>query len=378
MADRFDLTENDGTRENAGFDGIPSSYHIPSCTLEDVDISVFKAFDKDIKFFAGDEQNGYNKVPVIFASGEKWVLLKNGRALRDKSGSLILPLITITRSGINQSDVEQRGITQFTGNITITRRLSEKDPEYQNAINRLSIQNQKNVASNDSSKQFHTRNEIANLSLDDQNLKLNRTNNIHEVITVPSPQFFISTYEITFWSQYTLHMNQLIEKMLSSMLPFGNTLKIETDKGYWFVATIEGGNFNFDTNFSDMSTEERYIKTTFTLNVPAYLFLPKTPDSPIPVRSQVFAPIINFESSESNEEFAYDENKIQEQDPTLPLHVKKTSYESQTFDGRNQLNTQTNTSQILRIKNSIAKRRTRDRDTIKIIDDKTGKIINIE
>jgi hypothetical protein len=380
MADRFDLTENDGSRENAGYDGIPSDYQIPSCTIEDVDFAVFSVFDEDIKFFVGDEQNGYKKAPVIFASGEKWVLLKRGRALRDKTGTLILPLITITRNGLNQSDNNQRGINPYVGNMTFRRRLSEKDFEYQNAINKLNIQNQDNVATNDSSKQFSTRNQIGELQnqtdFNSPTLKLHRKNNIHEVITVPTPQFFIATYEITFWTQYTQHMNQLIEKMIASQLPFGNTIKVETKKGYWFVGTIDGATFNIETNFSDMSSEERYMKTTFTFNVPAYLFLPDVPGGMVGVRSQIFAPVVNFDASDSV--ITYEENLIQEQDPTLDEHKNKTSYSSQTFDGRNPLNTQTSTTQIMRIKNLVAKRKTINRDETRIVDDKTGKLINIE
>lgn len=387
MADRFDLVENDGTRQNAGYDGQPSNYEIPSCTLEDVDVAVFKMFDQDIKFFVGDEQNQYKKVPVIFASGEKWVLLKSGRALRDKSGILILPLITITRSGINQNDTTQRGISQYTGNIRIVRKLSENDPDYQNIINKSLISNQPNVATRENTKTrftgITTRNSIGELVLNDETikngglLKLNRKNNIFEVITIPSPQFYTATYEITFWCQFTQHMNQLIEKLLSSMLPFGITLKIETDKGYWFVGTIDGGTFNFDTNFQDMSSEERYVKTTFTLNVPAYMLLAENPGAPVKVRSEIFSPSISFKFDD-NDENIINENLVDEQDPTLNINKDKTSYDSQSLDGRDKFGVDTNTTVINRIKNLINKRKITKRGNIRIVDDRTGNLTFIE
>ena len=40
--------------------------------------------------------------------------------------------------------------------------------------------------------------------------------NIFEIITIPYPDFFVAKYEITFWTQYTMHMNQLIEVMISN------------------------------------------------------------------------------------------------------------------------------------------------------------------
>lgn len=377
MAHRYNLGENLGTREDSGYDGIPETeFTIPSSGIEDVDIAVFDLFDKELNLMTGDDENGYKKTPVIFASGEKWALLKTGKALRDKNGILILPLITITRNGFSQSDITQRGINQFTGNIKITRKLSPQDSDYQNLINKSLLQNQENVVSN---------------SIIDNNsptLSLNRKDNIFEVISIPSPQFFQATYEITFWCQYMTQMNMLTERLFSSLLPHGNSFRLDARNGYWFVGTIDGGQINYDTNFSDMSSDERYIKSSFTMNVPGYILAPQNPGEPIAVRKQVFAPSsISFESENiqedlNNPNISEEENIIDINDPTYPMKTRKSIGESQTFDGTTNLNNKTYVS--IQATNEIDNKnggkylRKKNKNFIRIIDDKTGKFNLLE
>ena len=97
MTTRFSQTPL-GTIYNGYNNPDVSDITIPSCGLEDVDVSLFELFDKELRLYTlGNEtlkESNYRKTPVIFAGGEKWVMLKNGRPLRDKNGSLILPLIT--------------------------------------------------------------------------------------------------------------------------------------------------------------------------------------------------------------------------------------------------------------------------------------------
>ena len=136
----------------SGYENINSSpdLHIPSCGVEDVDTALFNLFDKEIApEYGGQNSSSIAKVPVIFAAGEKWAMLKNGRPIRDRNNTLILPLITIMRTEINQSiseDVVGRGINQQTGEIVVTRRLDKSDRNYQSLINKIFLTNQKNVA----------------------------------------------------------------------------------------------------------------------------------------------------------------------------------------------------------------------------------------
>lgn len=387
MATRFNVDIKHGNKVDNGYKGVATeTINIPSCGIEDVDTGVFELFDKELQIGVGDSQEGFKKAPVMFASGEKWALLKKGKALRDKSGVLILPLITITRNGFNQSDITQRGISQFTGVINLVRKLNDGDANYQNLINRLFIKSQGNVAKQigsdldgkDSLREIGdllNDNDIKNGAL----LKLNKNKNtIHEIISIPSPQFYQLTYEITFWNEYTQHTNQMIEKLFSSLLPHGNCFRIETKKGYWFVGTIDGGTVNYDTNFQDMSSEERYIKTSFTMNVPAYLLSGDKPGDLVPIRKQVISPKIDFNFIDTDLKISGSYNQeddlLLSQDPTMLSKIKsiskelnlndKTSFELDTY---NTIDNNINKTKRLRKKRE---------NKVRIIDDKTGLLIN--
>lgn len=354
MTTRFDAKDekNYGVSGiNSGYDGLKSDLSIPSCGIEDVDVALFNLFDKEIRpAVGGQDSSELKKVPIIFAAGEKWALLKNGRPIRDKTNTLILPLITIMRKTLTQQqdDITGRGINQQTGEIVVKRRLDSSDRNYQNLINKFFILNQTNVAVSGSvnlpSDQLTTARKIGKLENSQASrsgalLSSSRKNNIFETIVLPSPQFYTAMYDVTIWTQYTQHMNQIIEKLVSSFLPQAQSWKLTTPKGYWFIASVEGGDFNIETNFDDMSSAERYIKSTISIKVPAYVFASSAPGVPVPVKRYVSSPIVDFNvatrsADEADEKEGFPNNLILgSDDPTLPLDEQGNAREDQRRPG---------------------------------------------
>ena len=315
-----------------GFDSksSPDDITIPSVGLEDVDVALFNLFDDEIPFQVKTD-NDMKKVPVIFAVGEKWAMLKQGRALRDRNNSLILPLITIGRNTVQQasdSDIAGRGINQQTGDIVVKRKLDKSDRSYQNLINRLLLENQTNLAVATSADPAQLTSErILGELKDDPTvvqgglLLPDRQDNVYEIVVVPAPQFHTLVYEVVFWTQYTQHMNQLLEQVLSSFLPQGNAWRLDTPKGYWFVATVEGNEYAAENNFDDMALDERIVKYKFTVKVPAYVLASPTPGAPVPVRRYLSSPSITFDVSDSlvpNLSSTSVDPFLGADDPTLP------------------------------------------------------------
>lgn len=352
------------TRFNVGHKDLPSGYanknvyketSIPSCGLEDVDVALFNLFDKQLTLQVGVNdtvrQQSVKKVPVMFASGEKWALLKLNRPIRDNVGTLILPLITIARTGIQQelnNDITGRGINQQTGEIKIMRRLDESDRDYQNLINRLYIKNQKNLATSpaDATDNPSSDRELGDLSSDaivlDGGLMIpDRTHNIYETIVLPSPQFYSVTYEVTFWCQYTQHMNQLLETLIASFLPQGQAFRIESPKGYWFMANMLNANYNPEVNFDNMSQEERLIKYKFSINVAAYVLGSSVPGAPVALRSYLSQPMIQFKNVDpliSAGTFPTEDPFLGADDPTLSLSLDANHERDQRNHGGSRLN----------------------------------------
>lgn len=337
----------------SGYDGLRSDLYIPSCGIEDVDQSIFNLFEKEIQITVnGKDSVESKKVPVIFAAGEKWALLKRGKALRDRNNSLIIPLVTITRTSVTQdmsSDIAGRGINQQTGELVVKRRLDESDRNYQNLINRNLIVKQNNVALNPDNSmltQLSTDRQVGSLSTSPEAvsgglLKSNRKNNIYETIVVPSPQFYTVVYEVVVWMQFMQHLNQATEKLMSSFLPQAQSWKLTTDKGYWFIASLDGG-FDMENNFDDLSGAERFIKLKFNVKVPAYVWASSAPGVPVPVKRYVSSPIIKFEVGttnpfpSTNEQEQFSNNMLLgSDDPTLPLEEKRNSRDDQRSPGWN-------------------------------------------
>jgi len=349
-------------RSNYGIAPLPTGYDkggstsdlvIPPVGIGDVDVGIFNLFDKEIPFAVGGEDSSdLKKVPIVFAGGEKWALLKRNRPLRDKTGSLILPIITIGRPNISQTvndDITGRGINQRTGEIVIRRRLDKSDRGYQNLINRIFLRHQSGLAvppGEADTGQLSTSRAMGDLAdngiIDDGGLMLpDRTNNVYETLVIPSPQFFTANYEIIIWTQYIHHMNQILETMISSFLPQTQGWRIDTPKGYWFVASITDDVYNAETNFEDMSQGERLIKYKINVKVPAYIFASSAPGVPIPVKRYVSAPDISFNTgvatSEADDTSFIDDPLLGADDPTLPLADGSVKNTDQRRNGRGRL-----------------------------------------
>lgn len=281
--------------------GAPSeTYLIPSCGIEDCDKGIHALFNETIKFsvqtYGGGQEPIYLKKPqVIFATGEKFALAKKLRPPRDKNQVLLLPAISIRRTGIAQTDedITARGMNQFTGDLVIKRRLAPEDRDFQTLLNKYAFKNIPNLP-----KSTET-NKIEGLANDHEVMNgvvmsPNLGQNIFEIFTIPQPQFFTATYEVTFWTSYHQHMNYLIETFMSSFLPQGKMFRLGTDKGYWFLGYVDD-TLSSDDNFDDFSNTERTIRYNFTMTVKGFVLAPNGPANPVPIRRYLSAPNISFE-----------------------------------------------------------------------------------
>ena len=94
-------------------------------TLETVDKAVKDWFDLTVDAHVKHPNDEIKKVPVRYASGERWVTSKTKKAFRDDNGVLILPVIAIRRSNIER-DVTKLALGTETPSIKISKIVSEK------------------------------------------------------------------------------------------------------------------------------------------------------------------------------------------------------------------------------------------------------------
>ena len=78
------------------------NYEVPPAGIENIDKAVFNLFDKQISFDVKIDGE-LKKVPVVFASGERFALTRRNSPIRDNNNTLILPIISIVRGDIDFS-----------------------------------------------------------------------------------------------------------------------------------------------------------------------------------------------------------------------------------------------------------------------------------
>jgi len=313
MSTRLDKISADKGSLRTGHEGqnVAVDEFIPSCSIEDVDRALFNLFNKDLPLFF-EFENNMNRIPVIFATGERFAVLRRKKPLRDKSGALILPLVSIMRTDINQTPDTGMGPGQLGPSI-VKKRLSKDDPKYQRLLNSRALKSQ-DSASHPSHLSDGEGQGTANgtlgarrpASLPDEDtrsgmhIKAKLGANIFEIIEMPPVKFYTTNYEVTFWAQYTQQINHMLAAMLSTYHNnHARQFRIETEKGYWFVATVDAS-ITPGTNYDDFTDEERLVKLSFTVKVPGYLIAPDYPGSSNVLRKYVSAPETAFASTQTS------------------------------------------------------------------------------
>jgi hypothetical protein len=93
-------------------------------------------------------------------------------------------------------------------------------------------------------------------------------------------------------------MNYLIMTLLAAQLPQGKMFRLNTPKGYWFIATIADEVSSID-NLDDFKEEKRVIRYTFQITVKAFLLASNGPGVPVPIRRILSATDISFQLKET-------------------------------------------------------------------------------
>ena len=288
MSTRFSVKKRYGhSFVDLGYSGTaPDDVDIPSCGLEDIDRALFNLFNVDLPLVYTRKNDETKKIPVIFATGERFAINRRKVPFKDKNGATIVPLISILRTGIDQKAEKIIEIGDV-GTIDIKRQISKDDPLYQRLINSQKFKNT-GVSSRRETQ------ESASRTFGGRILEPNLGVGIYETISIPTPKFFTASYEVTIWTQFMQHVNEILTSIMSAYHNVkARSFRIETDNGYWFNALFDS-DISSDNTFDNMNDEERTIKHTFKVSVPAYIINPKIPGVPSGIRKTVSATQFSF------------------------------------------------------------------------------------
>lgn len=298
MTTRYDKKVDQNNVLPSGYEGSNTAPDntVPSCGIEDVDRAFFSLFNEKLPlvYRLGKESGDVRKIPVVFASGERFALASKKEPLRDKNNTLILPLVSIARSGVEQESTKGMALSDRYNELVIKRQISEEDPVYQNLVNPHGF---KNVPNPGKSSDYSRSNSFEKST--GRYLNPNLQKGLYETTVIPMPKYFTVKYEVTFWAQYNQQLNDMMTCLMGAYIQPGNrTIRIESNKGYWFVAYFDTA-FSNGNNFDSFTDEERIVKASIAVEVPAYMILPTFPNSPNGVRRFISAPVLSFGSMTS-------------------------------------------------------------------------------
>lgn len=258
------LTQRQGNRSVSITPGLDYTKNY-AITLKDIDTSIIKHI-KDVLKPKVREANEMVDVNVMYGNEERWASVRKRGVVRDKNGSLILPLIMLKRTSIANNDLTPQGfhhdIHMKYARVTRNSKWS-KDNQY----DRFSV--------------------------------LTGTKPVSENIVTGMPNFSDVTYEFIIWTSYIEQMNSLVE------------LFVENSNKYWgsgndykFLSVLE----SIDDATEMTVDSERIIKSTFNLATKAYLlpeYMNSTITGKISTTQRELTPgkvVFGFEGDATNEQ----------------------------------------------------------------------------
>ena len=252
-------------------DELLSNIEIQPSTLENIDTAMYKFVDESLDVFA-TQNDGFKKVPVLFASAERAFLVKEKRAvdIRDEDGTLRFPLISIERTDLQKSAAGMKEGT-FIG----------PSPLFVDPIHGSYIQINKKIV-RDKTNNFTIANNIKNIN------GVFRTpsgsadggpqpyfpvkGDNKEVVLVsyylPRPTVINMKYVVTLKSNYIQQINEMVEPFVT----VGGYSKgfVISNNGHRYESFMDG-TFAQKNNVSSFADSERIYTTVINFSVVGYL-----------------------------------------------------------------------------------------------------------
>ena len=236
-------------------------------TIENIDFAITE-WIKGQNIFCDTSNKRRMKVPIIWTSAERAFQVKNNKELRDASGALILPIMTVERASVAKGLATQaKGLffshpfPQAAGKrLEIARRINhDKTSNFENASMK--------VRSGDLN--FPPPLEEGQGIIGFISPKREKTNKtVYQIYSIPYPVYLDVAYTVSIKAQYQEQMNQIVEPFFTRTGGINHFLA-DYD-GHFYEGFIQES-FAQENNVTDLGTEERIYQTKFDINVLGYV-----------------------------------------------------------------------------------------------------------
>jgi hypothetical protein len=243
-------------------------YGFAPSTMEDIDFAIFNYINESLNVFC-ESNEGFKKVPVIFAGAERAYQIKNESELRKDGRTLEYPIISIVRTSLTKNP-ENKGrygvylppyfdFYKKGGAIPIARKVQQE--KTRDRANATAI------------KRFGQGTDSTYQTFPFDNKRV-----VYETLFVPTPTFIEMVYEIKLISNYQQQMNEMLSPFLSR---FSTPAVFNiTHEGHSYEAFVDPS-FGNESNNAGLETNERVFKTTITIKVLGHIIgADKNQDTP--------------------------------------------------------------------------------------------------
>ena len=233
-------------------------------TLETIDYAIYNWLNEELDLHTTTNE-GFKKVPVIWATAERAVQSREDHKLRDRDGTLILPRIVIDRTNVVKDPTRKgtawgnvpRLLDPKGGSITIARTINqEKTSNYANADSKRLA----GGVSGNKQENFPKRDAFGRII---PNKKI-----VYQTISMPMPVYLDITYSIMLKTEYQQQMNDLITPFMTRT--DGINYFLAKHEGHSFESFIQG-DLSLDNNIASMETEHRKYESKIDIRTLGYI-----------------------------------------------------------------------------------------------------------
>ena len=221
-------------------------------SIETIDYALFNWMDEEVNPFSTTNQ-GWEKVDIRWVSGERSWQIKADRDIRDDSSRIILPTITLNRTGF-QKDPSMKGVAW----AHIPSAPDAKGGARSLTVSRRIQQTRTSKFANATAKRLYNQS-----TFPFENKKI-----VYETKTFPIPVYVVASYTVSIRTEYTQQMNEIIQPFLTRTGQIDNFFM--TRDGHRYEGFLQKDMAD-NRNAVNMGDDSRYYLNTFDIKVLGYL-----------------------------------------------------------------------------------------------------------
>jgi len=225
--------------------------------IETIDFAMFRWLDETMNVFCNTNK-GFEKVPVVWVTGERSAQLKEKDDVRDIEGTLILPRITLERKDFEKDPAFRGAVTAHHPNTG----------DYKGGtFPAFRVINQRKTSNFANAQSFRTtKNRVGTGQINFKTKKKHPT--VYTTYHMPQPTYMKITYEIHIKTEYQQQINEIMQPFLTYTGHI-TTFMIEHENHKY--ECFFDSSFNQDNNVSTLNEDERKYESKFSIRCMGYL-----------------------------------------------------------------------------------------------------------